>query len=163
MRYSGFALILVALLVIAPAWAEEEEVRTKDLKGWGVRFGLSDDPDQAIIGAQYDFGEIFNNVHLEPNIEIGFGDDHTILSGTAAAHYHFKEVDKIRPYAGGGLALGFVDYDLPGGGDDTEFEVGLKAIGGMMWPLKNRRDFFAELNLGFGDLQEIQVMAGWRF
>jgi opacity protein-like surface antigen len=156
-------MILVILLLVAPALAEEEKLDTEDLKGWGVRFGLSDDPDQVVVGAQYDFGEIFEDVHFEPNVELGIGDDHTILSGTAAVHYHFKEVDKIRPYAGGGVTLGFVDIDLPGGDDDSEFEVGLKAIAGMMWPLKNRRDFFAELNLGVGDLQEVQVMAGWRF
>jgi opacity protein-like surface antigen len=148
--------------MVAPAWAEGEKTDTADISGWGVRFGLSDDPNQLVVGAQYDFGEITDNVHFEPNIEIGFGDDHTVLSGTAAVHYHFMDVEKVRPYAGGGVALAYVDIDHALG-NDSEFEIAVKAIGGVMWPLKHQRDFFLELNLNFGDIQETQLMAGWRF
>jgi opacity protein-like surface antigen len=155
-------LIAVVLLMVAPAWAEDETFNTDSIKGWGVRFGLTDDPNQFVVGAQYDFGEITNGVHFEPNIELGFGDDFTILSTTAAAHYHFKDVEKIRPYAGAGVALAYVDIDHAQG-DDSEIEIAVKAIGGIMWPLKNKRDFFVELNLNFGDIQDAQLMAGWRF
>ena len=154
MRCHRLLLIAIALLLAAPAWAQTE--------GWGVRFGLSDDPNQLIVGAQYDFGEITNNVHFEPNVELGFGDDFTILSATAAAHYHFKDVEKVRPYAGGGVALAFVDIDHALV-DDSEFEIAVRAIGGVMWPLKHQRDFFVELNINFGDIQDAQLMAGWRF
>ena len=148
--------------MVAPAWAEDESFNTENIKGWGVRFGLSDDPNQMIVGAQYDFGEITNGVHFEPNIELGFGDDFTILSATAAAHYHFKDVEKVRPYAGAGVTLAYVDidHDLV---DDSEVEIAVKAIGGVMWPLKHGRDFFLELNINFGDIQDTQLMAGWRF
>jgi opacity protein-like surface antigen len=156
-------MIVVALLALSPAWAAGEESQYKNPTGWGVRLGLSDDPDQVVVGVQYDFGEILKDVHFEPNFEIGIGDDHTILSGTAAVHYHFMDVERIRFYAGGGVALGWVDIDRRGVEDDSEFEVGIKAMGGILFPLKNRRDFFAELDIGVGDLQEIQVMVGWRF
>jgi opacity protein-like surface antigen len=161
-RCQHLLLILVVLFMVAPAMAADDESTTKDIEGWGVRFGLSDDPNQFVIGAQYDFGEITKNVHFEPNVEIGFGDDHTVLSTTAAVHYHFKDLDKIRPYAGGGVALALVDIDNAGA-NDTEFEIAVKAIGGVMWPLQHKRDFFLELNLNFGDIQETQLMAGWRF
>jgi hypothetical protein len=153
-RSQRLLLILAVLLMTAPAMAETD--------GWGLRFGFSDDPNQLIVGAQYDFGEITNNVHFEPNIELGFGDDFTILSTTAAVHYHFKDLDKIRPYAGGGVALAFVDIDHRLG-DDSDFEIAVKTIGGIMWPLKHNRDFFLELNINFGDIQDAQLMAGWRF
>ena len=80
MRCQHLLLILVVLLMVAPAWAEGETTDTTDISGWGVRFGLSDDPNQLVVGAQYDFGEITTNLHFEPNVEIGFGDDHTVLS-----------------------------------------------------------------------------------
>jgi opacity protein-like surface antigen len=152
----------VVLLMVVPAWAEGEKSSTADITGWGVRFGLSDDPNQLVVGAQYDFGEITNGVHFEPNIELGFGDDHTILSATAACHYHFMDIERVRPYAGAGVALAFVDIDHASS-NDSEFEIAVKAIGGVMWPLKQKRDFFVELNLNFGDIQETQLMAGWRF
>ena len=114
MRGQHLLMIMVALLLVAPALAEGEGSGEADIEGWGVRFGLSDDPNQLIVGAQYDFGEITNGVHFEPNIEIGFGDDFTILSTTAAAHYHFKDVEKVRPYAGAGVALAFMVRCLTG-------------------------------------------------
>jgi opacity protein-like surface antigen len=161
-RFQRLLLILVVLLMVAPVWAADETSGGPDIKGWGVRVGLTDDPNQFVVGAQYDFGEITDNVHFEPNVEVGFGDDFTILSATAAAHYHFKELDKIRPYAGAGVTLAYVDIDHALG-NDSEFEIAIKTIGGVMWPLQHGRDFFLELNLNFGDIQETQLMAGWRF
>ena len=83
-------------------------------------------------------------------------------SATAAAHYRFKDVEKVRPYAGAGVALAYVDIDHALV-DDSEIEIAVKAIGGVMWPLKHGRDFFVELNVNFGDIQDTQLMAGWRF
>ena len=163
MQKTRLSMIVGVLLLSAPVWAQDAGSRQADWNGWGIRVGLAVDPDQAVVGARYDFGEIADRVHFEPNVELGIGDDHTILAATAAFHYHFGAVDRMRPYAGGGPALGWVDRDRPGVVDDSELEIALKAVGGARWPLKNGKEFFLELNLVFGDLHDAEVLAGWRF
>ncbi len=102
-------LPILAILALAawPAAAEEF-----GYQGWGVRLGVADDPDQGVAGLHLDLGEIVDRLRLAPNLELGLGDDHTILTLTIPVHYRFAVEAPVRPYAGGGLALGFVDRDL---------------------------------------------------
>ncbi len=146
----------VLLLAFAPgAWAAEE--------GWGVRFGFSDDPDQFVVGGQYDLGEVAKRVHVVPVLEVGFGDDVTVLSLAGFAYYHFKGTEKVIPYAGGGVEAGLIDFDSPGQGDDQDFEIQLDFLGGVRFPMKGDNEFFVELIIGTGDLHDAQIMGGVRF
>lgn len=152
--------LMTAALASAPALAGDR------LQGWGPRVGLTSDPDQAIGGIHWDLGKVHSQLRFMPNVQIGFGDDHTILEGTAPVHWMFKKVEAdFTPYAGGGLSLAWVDRDLPANSnaDDTEVELSLKAIGGLEWRLRDGTDFFVELNLGIGDIHDFQVVAGWTF
>jgi hypothetical protein len=156
---------IVILLLAAPfSSAASAELQ---LRSWGPRVGLADDPDQGIVGAQFDLGEFAPRVRFIPNVELGLGDDHTLLVATAPVHYRWEGLQdtKIVPYAGGGVAVGWVDVDEPDPGeDDSDFELAFKAIGGAEWPLSGgRTSFFAELNRDFGDLHDIQVVVGWKF
>ena len=152
-----FSLALMALAV--PALAQNS-----DTEGWGFRVGLGDDPDQGIFGAQWEITEFAPDLRFIPNVELGFGDDHTILSLTFPVNYMFRDLDvDFVPYAGGGVALGVVDKDKDMGDDDTDFEIALKTASGIEWTLNNRTRFFVELNLVFGDLHDVQAMAGWTF
>jgi len=149
---------MIAALSLAPgAFAAED--------GWGVRFGFGDDPDQGIVGGQYDLGEVAPRVHVVPLVEVGFGDDHTVLSFAGFALYHFKGNEKINPYAGGGIEAGLIDRDddLPGNGDDEDFEIQVDFVGGLRFPMKSDREFFIELIIGTGDLHDAQIMGGIRF
>ena len=47
--------------------------------------------------------------------------------------------------------------------NDTEFEIGGKATGGLEWPQKGNQAFFVELSLGFGDIYDAQIVAAWTF
>ncbi len=136
-----------------------------DEEGWGVRFGFSDDPDQAVIGAQYDIGEVANHVHVVPMFEIGFGDDATVVSVAGMAYWHFKKMEKLDPYAGAGVEAGWIDFDedVPGQGDDQDFEIQINVAGGLRFPLKSQNEVFVELVLGSGDLHDAQIMGGIRF
>ena len=69
--------------------------------------GLASDPDQVVVGAQFLAGEWISRVAFTPNVELGFGDDFTILSGTAPALYRFRTNSNVTPYVGGGVTLGF--------------------------------------------------------
>ncbi|MDX1389123.1 MAG: hypothetical protein R3344_08030, partial [Acidobacteriota bacterium] len=132
-----WSLIGCALLIAFPAVAQS----ASDDTGWGLRVGVGSDPDQVIVGGQYDFGEIARRVHFEPNFELGFGDDAVALTGTGSFFYVWDRMGTVRPYAGGGPEIGVLRVDTPGGGSDTEFEVAVQAIGGGRWELKSGREF----------------------
>ena len=74
MRLALAAALLLAAAAL-PAAAQDIGFNT-----WGVRAGASDDPDQVVVGVQADFGEFIPNLRFQPNFELGFGDDTTILS-----------------------------------------------------------------------------------
>ena len=134
-------------------------------QGWGVRAGVTDGSDQVVAGAHINFGEVMDNVRFQPDFQLGSGDDHTTFYGTAPLYYRFDTTTRVKPYAGGGIAFGYVDRDLPPGSsaDDSTFEFGARATGGLEWPGRDRKAFFIELSLGFGDVHDATLMAAWSF
>jgi hypothetical protein len=161
------ALLAMALLFPGVAAAEEEGEGQSGsggihLKGWGIRAGLGVDPDQALVGAHWDLGEIIDHLRLQPNVELGVGDDVLTLFAALPAHYVFRVQSKFTPYAGGGIVIGVASYDRPNN-DDTSVEAGLRAIGGLQWPLKNGKPFAVEANIGFGDIHDFQMKVAWTF
>ena len=158
-------LIGLALLALAVPASAQTSTYTQQLGyyGLGPRVGVSSDPDQIIGGMQFNFGNFVPNLRFQPNFELGFGDDFTIISVTAPVHYRWKINANVVPYAGGGITLAFVDHDLDDGRNDRDFEIAAKAIGGIEWPLQGSKQFFLELNVGFGDIQDVEVLAGWMF
>ena len=128
--------------------------------GWGVRLGLADDADQVLGGAHFNLGEFAKNVRFQPDVQLGTGDDFTTFYGTVPVYYRFDTATPFTPYAGGGIALGWIDDDRA---DETEFEIGGKVTGGLEWPQGNGQAFFVELSLGFGDIHDATVMAAWSF
>lgn len=160
-------LASVALLVASALPASAAEM---GLRGWGPRVGLAADPDQVLLGAHFDVGDVAPRLRMVPNVQLGIGDDATVLEGTLPLHYVFGKTGAgFAPYAGGGLAVAWIDVDRddgPGNGndyDDSDVELGVKAIGGLEWNLGGRNRFLVELSLGIGDLHDFQVVAGWTF
>ena len=163
-------LILTAILMVAlPVWAEESTGTSSHsdigYKGWGLRAGVTSDPDQIVGGVQFNFGEFTRNLRFQPDIQAGFGDDVTTLYATFPVHYRFDAGQEFTPYAGGGIAFGFVDVDLPAtsSADDTSFEVGGRATGGLEWGRSRVGSFAVELSLGFGDIHDANVVFLWNF
>lgn len=148
-----------------PIKPEGEPALNTSSKGWGPRVGVGFDPDQIIGGVHWDVGRFTPHLRLVPNMELGLGDDHTILSVTVPLHYVFRDVDvNFFPYVGGGLTLGLVNHDPPGDhDDDDDIEGALRGIGGMEWRWTEKTDFFTEANVVFGDVHDLQLMAGWTF
>ena len=133
--------------------------------GWGLRAGFTDDIDQVVGGVHFNLGEFTHNLRFQPDVQLGSGDDHTTIYGTAPVYYRFGTGTRFTPYAGGGVSAGYVDRDLPVGsnGDDSDFEFGGKVTGGMEWPRSEGQAFFLELSLGFGDVHDAQIIAAWSF
>ena len=157
-------LVTVLVLSVLPAAAAEP-----GLRGWGLRAGVASDPDQLLLGAHWDLGDIAPQLRIVPNVQIGVGDDATVLEGTVPVHYVFKTTDAgFAPYVGGGLAVAWIDFDEDHNGhddhgDDSDVELGAKILGGMEWKMKAGNRFFVELNLGIGDIHDFQAVAGWTF
>ena len=57
-----------------------------------------------------------------------------------------------------------LDRDLPPGaaGDDSEFEIGARATGGLDWPRRSG-NLLMELSLGFGGISDVQFVLAWSF
>jgi len=133
-------------------------------QGWGLRAGLSSDVDQFVGGAHFNLGELANHLRFQPDVQLGAGDDVTTLYGTAPVYYRFESGRRMTPYAGGGLALGWVDADNNATNQsDSSFEMGAKATGGLEWPRKQDQSFFVELSLGIGDVHDATILAAWTF
>ncbi len=146
----------LALLALAAPAAAEVGVR-----GWGPRFGVADDPDQFVVGVQAGLASFTRDVSFRPSVDLGFGDDHTLLGLTLPAVYHWTGNPDFTPYAGGGAGLTYVDRHRPRRlEDDTELEIHPVVLGGVAWA-RARGDLFLELDLGFGDAQDFKLVLGW--
>ena len=169
-RIHRSTLLLTALLALAaPAALAVDGSTSSDGFGWhswGVRVGVASDADQVVGGAHVNFGEVVNHLRFQPDLQLGSGDDVTTLYGTAPLYYRFAPFGSgMTPYAGGGLAVGWVDYDAPPGfeEDDSDVEVGGKATGGLEWERRGGQAMAVELSLGFGDVHDVQVVGCWSF
>lgn len=153
------AAALLATLTAAPAAAQDIGFNT-----WGLRAGAADDPDQIVFGVQFDFGEFVRNLRFQPNIELGAGDDTTIVSLTAPVHYRVLVEGDLTLYGGGGLTVGFIDRDEDDfdRDDDSDFDISPMLAGGLAWPV-GRNELSVELNLTGGDFSTVKLVVGWMF
>lgn len=110
-----------------------------------------------------DAGRITPRVRFQPDVELGIGDDFVILGFTAPVHYRFPVTGDVLPYAGGGVTIGFVDWDSHGHGDSSDTEAAIDLIGGVEWQLRSGSLFFVEADILVGNLQDFQLIAGWTF
>ena len=119
-------------------------------KGWGVRGGLSSDPDQGYGGVHVNMGEFTKDVRFRPSVELGFGDDQTVLQMLAEVHYVFSNVKIWQPYVGSGLGLTYVNYD-DNRNDDSDTDLSFNPMVGIETAINENRKFFFEIKLGLTD------------
>jgi hypothetical protein len=156
-------LLLTATLALAIPVAASAATVTS----FGPRIGLSLDPDQLVIGGQINTSEIAKNITLNPNLEIGFGDDVTVVAVNFDGQYHFRvQGSDWRPYVGLGLGINFVSVDLPAPfRDESDTEIGLNVAVGSNIPTGGGNPLFGELRfmLGDGSLPGLKLMFGVNF
>jgi hypothetical protein len=157
-----FKAVIMAATLLALGGVVSADSLDVDQKSWGIRLGLAADPDQVLVGGHFLRTRIDRDLFLEPNAELGFGDDHTMFTVSAPVHYQFRRTDTgLLPYAGGGVTLGWDDDD---DADDTDFDIALRATGGVRFRTSGGHSMFGELNIIlFGDLHDAQAMVGWHF
>lgn len=155
-----FVCVAVVALFAASAAAADT--------AWGLRGGLTFDPDQVHLGAHLEAGELFTQGYFVPNVEIGFGDHITTIAFNPELVYRFLKRSKSNWgfYAGGGLGINYYKLDVPEGfrGDDSDTELGLNILGGMSRKLSSGNEFFVELKLGVTDeMPDAKITAGLTF
>jgi hypothetical protein len=168
-RHLLTGLVALALVTLSSGiLTAQERNREFGYHGFGPRVGLSVNPDQVFIGAHIDLGEIARQIRLQPNAEIGFGDDITLIQVDGDFHYRFLEDwDVWNPYAGAGAGIAHWSFDYDGpeveGIDidtsSTEFQIHL--IGGVEKYISSGK-FFVETKLGIVDESpDWKFLAGW--
>lgn len=154
-------LFAFALLVPASAFAEGAAVTS-----YGFRGGFSSNPDQLVMGGQMSVGEVAPSLSFDPNVELGFGDNVTLIAFNLDMHYHFDLRDTAwSPYIGAGAGINLFQVDLPPGfsGDDSFTKVGGNFIIGAGVPTRAGNQFFGELKVGVGDIPDLKMLVGWNF
>jgi hypothetical protein len=155
------ALILCLLPLAAPAAAASDTA-------FGVRAGLTLDPDQIHFGGHVQAVQFAEGFWLVPNLEIGFGDHATLFALNGEVNYTFPRADwkQWRPYVGGGLGYNITKLDdagMPAGFDDTHTDIGLNVLVGVARTLNLGYDFFGELKLGIEDSPDAKITLGLTF
>jgi len=160
-----FFAILFAAVLPGAAFAQSSGGSGPVATAWGPRFGFGSNPDQVLLGAQLELGELAPDFTLIPNFEVGLGDHVTTLSLSGDVHYHFRvQSSAWRPYVGAGLTFIHASLDdAPFGVDASSTDLGATIIGGAIVPTRSGSRFFTELHLGIGDVHDLKLMAGWNF
>lgn len=153
----AFAIVLAAVVPL-PAFAASAGVLAL-----GPRVGFSVTPDQIVFGGQLQIGEVAPDLTFDPSLELGFGDNVTVISFNFDLHYHatIRDTD-WRPYFGAGIGVNHFEVDLPPPfRDASDTKVTGAFVVGVAVPT-GREKFFTELRVGF-DEPDLKVVAGWNF
>jgi hypothetical protein len=155
-------LLVVGALTLLPlvAHAASPTVTT-----FGPRVGASIDPDQLVVGGQLSLQEFAPNWSFDPNLELGFGDNATVIAFNLDAYYHLRlSGSDWRPYLGGGLGVNFISWDAPlDARDHSDTEVGLNLVAGFNIPAGSGDHWFTELRFGVGDIPTLKIVGGFNF
>lgn len=125
----------------------------------GIRGGISVDPDQFYFGGHLETSPLIDHLHFRPNVEIGIGDDLTLIGANMEFVYKFTTRRPWNLYAGGGPTLNIYMFDGDGD-DDSETEAGLNILVGV----EQRNGLFFEFKIGAVDSPDFKFGVGytWR-
>jgi hypothetical protein len=140
------------VLTVAAVWLFAQPAAAQNL---GVRAGASANPDQFYFGVHGDTGAIVEELHFRPNLEVGVGDDVTLVGVNFEFVYPFPIEDTDwNIYPGIGPALNIVNFN-----DNTESFGGINIVLGV----EHRDGFFAEIKVGAIDSPDFKFGVGYSF
>lgn len=147
---SGLSFLLgLVLFTAAPAVAQDA----------GIRGGVSVDPDQVYFGGHLETSPLVDRLYFRPNIEVGIGDDLTLIAANMEFVYKFTNRRAWNLYAGAGPALNVYMFDGRGD-DDAETDAGFNIMIGA----ESSRGLFFEFKIGAIDSPDFKFGVGytWR-
>jgi hypothetical protein len=133
---------------------------------FGIKAGVSAEPAQFYFGGQFESDPITDQLRFRPTIEIGIGDNRTLI----AVNVEFAYVIPLRNHPwrvffGAGPAFNIISFDDDGPGngratrDDTTTEGGFNILVG----LAHRDGLFAEFKVGALGSPDIKFAVGYSF
>jgi hypothetical protein len=150
---------IAALAVLTLAAAAAGAATTS----FGPRVGYTHDSglDQFHFGGQAWIADVFTNtIVILPSVELGVGNDVTLLAINGDFVYEFTEFaqNDWGFYAGAGLALNRWDV-----GDASDTDLGLNILGGVTRKLAGSKTAFGEFRLGLEDSPDFKLTVGLNF
>jgi hypothetical protein len=127
---------------------------TASAQTFGIRAGASVDPDQFVFGFHYETSPLVDRLHFRPNLEVGVGDESTLVTFNIEFAYHFQSRQPWHVYAGGGPALVLTlreGEDHTGGGFN------------LLVGIEHRRGLFGEVKVGTIDSPDLKLTVGYIF
>ena len=153
-------ILALTSLTLAPATSAHA------FSTFGPHLGFSTGPDQLVLGAHAQFGDVAPNIDFVPSVDLGFGDHLTLVSLNGDFHYRFELSGTTwQPYAGAGVGVHFAQFDVNGPfADGSTTNAGGHLFLGADVPTKSGNRFFTELKLGItSDSPDFKLLAGWSF
>jgi len=121
----------------------------------GLRAGASGSPDQFYVGAHADVGPVVEALHFRPNLEIGVGNDRTLVGANFEFVYPMRLGQgawSFYPGAGPALVVASRDGESNTGGG-FNIVLGVEHDDGL----------FFELKVGAMDSPDVKVGVGYTF
>lgn len=159
-------LSMVAVLAVACSLAASGSASAQELGffGFGLRAGLSLDPDQAFVGVHVDLGQLAKQVYFRPNLELGSGDDQTVVAFNLAALYFFNSRwQRWEPYAGGEIGVNHREIERSSLPDVDDTEPAINAVFGIDTEMKSGDRLLFEAKLGLIEEPDFKLLVGWTF
>jgi hypothetical protein len=122
----------------------------------GIRGGISVDPDQIYFGGHIETSPLIDRLYFRPNVEVGFGDDVTLIGANMEFVYKFSNRRPWNIYAGGGPAL---NVSMVDGVDGSNTDAGLNLLVGV----EQAKGLFFEFKIGAVDSPDFKFGVGWTF
>jgi hypothetical protein len=141
-------LLALVIFSAAPAFAQD----------CGIRGGISVDPDQFYFGGHLETSPLIDRLYFRPNVEVGFGDDLTLIAANMEFVYKFTTRRPWNLYAGGGPALNIYMFDGDGE-DDSDTDAGFNILVGV----EQERGLMFEFKIGVVDSPDFKFGVGWTF
>lgn len=152
-RFSPIALAAVAVWLAAASPVRAEQAA-------GVRAGVSGDPAQFYFGGHLETSPLADRLRFRPNVEIGIGDNRTLVAFNVEFAWHFSESRRgWSPYVGAGPAVNFIAHDSREGRDGSDVGGGLNFFVGV----EHAQGLFTELKVGAIDSPSVKFAVGWVF
>jgi hypothetical protein len=152
------SLLIAGLVIIFSASAASAAGDAP--RSYGIRAGYGHNPDQFVIGAQADMGDIYSRIHFFPSIDAGFGDHVTTIgfNGDFKVFLPLPE-SSVSLYGLAGPTIEYWSWDA--GGSDTE--IGLYLGGGVRMALGGAGWYNLEVRAGIGDVPDLRILIGVLF
>lgn len=142
--------ILMAVLISAtPAFAGV-------IPAFGLRAGVSQNPDQFVVGGMLELGSALGPASLVPSVDFGFGDNVNSTAANLDLRFYLFPLPQtgINFYGAAGPTLAFAN---------SNSEIGLSLVGGAKIPMKGKNRYNVEARFGIGDIPDLKIMLGVLF